>query len=121
LRDVRCLLLSGKNLRRKIQQILQASPVEAWAGVLFPAGRKVFMPSDVRDGVVASQILAKSCQAPVLGVFKEIALEAFEFNADRIVVAIGSPTVLRWPCMPGALVATDELPKRAIAANVKVR
>ena len=63
---------SGKNLRRQIQQFFEMCPVEAGTRVLFPAGRNVFMPSDVRDGVVAPQVLTKICQAPVLGIFKGV-------------------------------------------------
>ena len=104
-----------------MRQVFQPCPVEAWAGVLFSAGRNVFVPCHMRDGVVAAQVLTKISQAAVLGVFKEIAFKAFEFNADRVVIAVGPPSVLGLPCMPGAVIAADKLPKRAIAADVKVR
>ncbi len=79
------------------------------------------MPRQVRDGVVLPDFLAKFGQAPVLCVFKSITLKAFKLNADRVVIAIGSSTVLGLPCMPGAVIAADKLPQRPVTAYVKVR
>ena len=73
---------SGKNLRRKIQQSLQVRPVEARARVLFATGGNVFVPGNVRDGVVAEQVLAQLGQTPVLGLFKSVTFQALEFDAD---------------------------------------
>lgn len=78
------------------------------------------MPGNVRDGVVAAQVLAQLGQTPVLGIFKSVAFQAFEFDADRVVVAVGPSTVGRLTRMPGPIVAADELPQAAIAAYIEV-
>jgi hypothetical protein len=79
------------------------------------------MPRQVRDGVILPDVPTKFSQAPVLCVFKSIPLKTFKLNADRIVVAIGSPAVLGLPRMPGAVIAADKLPQGTVAAYVKVR
>ena len=79
------------------------------------------MSSHMRDGVVPFQVLAKSSQASVLRIFKEIAFEAFEFNANRVVIAVCASSVLGLPCVPGAVIAAHKLPQGAIAPDVKVR
>ncbi len=119
--NVRLRALSGKNLMRQIRQFFQARPVKARTGVLFPARCNVFVSRYVCNGIDEPQVLTKSGQAPVLGIFKAVAFESFELNADRVVIAARSPSVLRLPCVPGAVIATDKLPKGAISANVKVR
>ena len=79
------------------------------------------MARDVRDRVVPVQGLTQMAQLLVLRLLKDIALQSFKFDADRVVIAVGPPSVLGLPCMPGAVIAADKLPKRAIAADVKVR
>ena len=111
---------SGKNLRRKIQQFSQVRPVEAWAGILFSTGGDVFVPGNVGDGVDAAQVSAQLSQTIVLVIFKSVTLKAFKFDADRVVIAVGSPTVRRLASMPGPIVAAYELQQSAIAAYVKV-
>ena len=59
-------------------------------------------------------------QAPVLGVFKVLALKSFKFNPDGVVVAVSTPSVERFACVPCPLVAADELQHRAVSANKKV-
>ncbi len=121
LRGVCCASASGEKLRGKSRYLFQPCPIEAWAGVLLSAGGDVFMPCQIGDGVVLPQSPAKIHQALVLGLFKGVALQAFEFNADRIVIALGASTVVGLPRMPGAVVTAHELPKRAVPADVKVR
>ena len=111
---------SGKNLRRKIQQFFQVRPVEAWAGILFSTGGDVFVPSNVGDGVNAAQVSTQLSQTMVLVIFKSVTLKAFKFDADRVVIAVGSPTVRRLASMPCPIVAAYELQQSAIAAYVKV-
>ncbi len=50
-----------------------------------------------------------------------VAFEAFEFDADRIVVAVRTALPYGLPGVPGALVARDELPKFSAAANQEMR
>jgi hypothetical protein len=112
---------SGKNLRRKIQQIFQTIPTEAWAGILFSSGRNVLMPRDVMDRKSKADVFAQLRQGLVLSVFEGVALQAFKFDADRIVIAVGATSVGRLPRVPSAVMAADKLPKRAVSANVKMR
>lgn len=106
---------------RQSRQFFQACPVKARSGVLFSAWCNVFVSSHMRNGIDESQVLTKSCQTLVLGIFEEVAFESFELYADRVIIAVGSPSVLGLPCVPGAVIAADKLPKGAISANVKVR
>ena len=95
--------------------------MEARTWILLSAGCNVFMPRQMCNGVVLPDVPAKFGQAPVLRVFESITLEALEFNADRVVIAIASPAVLRLPRMPGAVIAADKLPQGAVAAYVEMR
>ena len=79
------------------------------------------MTRDIGDGVVFLQGLAKLVQLRVLCVLKQISLKAFEFDADRVVVAIAAPTVFGCPSVPSAVVGADKLPQTTIAADEKVR
>lgn len=78
------------------------------------------MPRQVRDGVVLPDVPTQFGQAPVLCVFKSITLEALEFNADRVVIAIASPAVLGLPRMPGAVIAADKLPQRSVPTYIEM-
>lgn len=50
---------SGKHLRRKIQQLFQPRPLEAWARVYFSSGCDVLMASHMCDGVVKPDVPAQ--------------------------------------------------------------
>jgi hypothetical protein len=73
------------------------------------------------DGVVVLQVAAQLGQALVLGIFESVALQAFQLDAHRIVIAIAFASVFRGPGVPGAVVAADKLPKRAVASDQEVR
>jgi len=64
---------------------------------------------------------AQAGQCFVLRRFKSASFKAFKFNANRVVIALAAPPVSGMAGMPGAVVAADELPERACAADKKVR
>lgn len=96
-------------------------PVKTRPWILFSARRNVFMSGHMGDGVVAAQKLAKLAQLLVLGRFKVPPFQAFEFNAHRVVVAVGAAPVLGLPGMPSPVIGADELPEAAIALDVEMR
>ena len=51
------------------------------------------MACNVRNGVVLAKRQTKGCQAFVLSRFKAVALNAFQFNANRVVIAIVAASV----------------------------
>lgn len=79
------------------------------------------MARHMGDGVALAQVLAKLAQTCVLCVFEDIALQAFQFNADRIVIALGTTSVLGLSGMPRPVVGADKLPQAAVTPDVKVR
>ena len=78
------------------------------------------MASDVCDRVVPVQGQAQAAQLIVLGVLEHIALQAFEFDADRVVIALGTSSVLGLSGMPGPIVGADKLPQTAVPPYVEV-
>jgi hypothetical protein len=98
----------------------QALPVKARTRIVFAAGRDVLMAGDVRYRVVPVQGLAQPTQLLVLGVLEHIAFQAFEFDADRVVIALGASSVLGLAGMPGPVVGADKLPQAAVATDIKM-
>ena len=78
------------------------------------------MPSHMRDGVALTQCRAQGAQGFVLGRLKGFAFQAFELDADRVVVALLAPTVAGNARMPGLVLATDELHQLTTASYHKV-
>lgn len=78
------------------------------------------MPSDMRYGVAPKKFLQQLGEAGILSVFKRFAFQSFEFDADRIVVAIAATAIVRNACMPGTCIAVHELPYRAIALDIEM-
>ena len=99
------------------QQALQLRPLKPWPWVGLAAGCDVLVACDVGNGIALCQVGTQPCQGVVLGRFERCTLQPFELDADRIVVALAASAVVGCPCMPGALVAIDKLPERAIALD----
>ena len=68
------------------------------------------MTRNMGNGVLLPQGLAQVDQGGVLGRFERFVLQAFEFDADRVIVALVATPIARCPRVPGALVTVDELP-----------
>lgn len=73
------------------------------------------------DGVVACNGGAKAGKGFVLKAFECVTFQAFQFDADGKIVAILASAVARLARVPGAVVATDELPQRTVSSYVEVR
>jgi len=78
------------------------------------------MSRHVRDGIGACNGFAQTGQAFVLSGLKGLALQAFQLNADGVVVAIGAPPVFGLACVPGPVIAADKLPQCTIAPYIEV-
>jgi len=87
---------------------------------LFSFWGNVLMPRYMGNGAVKLQGLAKLAQLCVLSLFKCFTLQAFQFYADGVIVALASAPVLRLACMPSAVIDTDKLPKGTVAPDIKV-
>ena len=64
---------------------------------------------------------AQARQGFVLRAFEDLAFEAFEFDADRIVIAVRAAAPRRCTGVPGAIVAAHELPQLAVASYIEMR
>ena len=76
------------------RQLLQKSPIKPCARVCFAARCNVFMPCNVFNGILILKAFAECGESGVLNRFKETALNAFQLNPNRVVVAIAAPTVV---------------------------
>jgi hypothetical protein len=79
------------------------------------------MACNVHNGVALHDVPTQPLQTGILSVFKPIAFQTFQFNANAVIVTVVSAPVARHAGMPGTVIATDTLPKRAIASNEKMR
>ena len=79
------------------------------------------MARDVRDRVVPVQGLTQMAQLLVLRLLKDIALQSFKFDADRVVIALGASSVLGLASVPGPVVGAHKLPQATVSPNVEVR
>src|SRR3989344_4368919 len=84
-------------------------------------GRDVLMPCDVFNGVALFDVLAERCQGLVLRGFERKPFKAFQFNANRVIVALAAATVGRLASMPGPKITVHKLPKGAGAVNEEMR
>ena len=73
------------------------------------------------DGAGLKKRRAQRCQGFVLGQFKALAFQTFQFNTDGIVIAVASAPIAGIAGMPGAVLTRHKLPQRARAADKKVR
>ena len=78
------------------------------------------MPCDIGYGITLGQGWHQDCERRVLGRLERVAFQSFELNADRVIIAVVSPAVVRLTCMPGPVIATDKLQNLATAPHIKV-
>ena len=78
------------------------------------------MARNVRDGILLAKCQTKLRQAFVLISFKVVALKAFQFYANRVVVAIAAASITGGAGVPRALLATYKLPNFASSFNEKM-
>ena len=110
----------GKVRIREIQQTFEVAPCKTRSGVLFAAWCHVLMSGHMGDRVVLMQILAKASQLQILGWRKHTAFQTLQLNADRVVIALGTSTVLGLPRMPGPVLGADKLDQSAITSDEKM-
>ena len=80
----------------------------------------MFMTCDMSDRVTRGERGAQTRQSIVLGGLERFAFQPFQLDSDGEIVAVVAPQVLRSPGVPGPVVATDELPEVALAADEKM-
>ncbi len=102
------------------QQLLQVLPVEPWTWVEFSSLSDMLVSCDVFDRVLMLDDLDQACQAGVLHGLEVTPFEAFEFDADGVVVTVAAIEPAGLARMPGAIVAADKLPQAAISVDQKV-
>lgn len=81
----------------------------------------MLVSGDMRHRIGLEDRCAQAGQCFVLRRFKDASFQAFEFNANRVVIALVLPPVSGLAGMPCTVVAADKLPKSAGAADEKVR
>ena len=84
----------GKGRIRPGQRAAQGRPVEARAWVGLASRSDVLMPGNVDDRVLLGNGGQQAQQGFVLRVFKTVAFQAFEFDADGVVIAIVAASVV---------------------------
>ena len=99
----------------------QALPVKARSRIAFAAWRNVLMARHMCNGIVPMQVQAQPTQLLILGVLEHIALQALEFNPDRVVIALGASSVFGLASMPGPIVCADKLPQAPVTPDIEVR
>lgn len=99
----------------------QALPVKARSRIAFAAWCNVLMARHMCNGVAPMQVQAQSTQLRILGFLEHIALQALEFDPDRVVIALGASSVFGLAGMPGPIVRADKLPQAPVTPNIKVR
>jgi len=117
---------AGDGLVRKLQSnkclcFLQHSPVESRPWISFALRRNMFVARHIAQGVTDAEGFRQRAYTLVLHGLKQAALQALEFHADRIVIAIVAPPVVRHTGMPSAGVAIHKLPYPSAAFNEKMR
>jgi len=80
----------------------------------------VLVSGQVLNGIVLQEAGTKSTQGFVLLCLKTFALQAFEFNANGVIVAVVPSAVMGHACVPGFVVTTDHLNQFALSADEKV-
>ena len=86
---------------------------------MFAAWGDVFVSCHIVQGVALDQMATQLPKGFVLGGLECETLQAFQLNADGVVVAVGPTAIKRLASVPGALVAVDKLPEPTIALNKK--
>ena len=70
------------------------------------------MASQVRDRVMAKQRRADADKGFVLGGFEQSALQTFELDANRVVIAVAYAAKAGLACMPGARITAGRVMKK---------
>ena len=78
------------------------------------------MRMEPADRVVRRQCTHQARQLLVLSRFESLTLQAFEFDADRKIIAPLTPLELRHAGVPGAMVGPDELTQLTSAPDQKM-
>ena len=98
----------------------QALPVKARSRISFAARCNVLMAGHMLNRVVPKQVKTEPTELHILGVFEHITLQTFELDADRVVIALGAPSVFGLSGMPGTVIRADKLPKAAVTLDVEM-
>ena len=104
-------------VRRHVQKL----PVEAWAGVGLAARGNIGMADNVFHRIGAAQEGKQCAQLLVLLRHEFLPVAAFQFDAERKIVAARTSAPCGLTGMPGASLARDELDQLAIAPDQEVR
>ena len=111
----------GKKMRLPAARALKTWPIKAVSGIIFTPRRDVLMTGDMGNRVVLANARAQRIERFVLFWLKCLALQAFEFNANGVVVAVSASTVVRCTGMPRSIVAAHQLEQLTAPANEKMR
>jgi len=85
--------------------------------ICFAPRRNVLMACQCGNRVLPRARWQQAQQAPVLRGLEGVALQAFEFDADGEIIAVVAPPVAGGACVPGAVIATHELPQRTVTPD----
>ncbi len=100
---------------------MKLNPVKTRAGIAFSAWGDVFVARNVGNRIVLHEAGAQVGQSGVLRRLKGLTLQALQFDADAVIVAVGTTSVAGNTGVPGAVVTADKLPDHPAALNEKVR
>src|SRR5574343_1585335 len=93
-------------------------PIKMRPGVGLAPRRDMAVAGDGSNRIARPQGIEQGPQGGILLGREGLAVRPFQFDADRVVVAVGSLAPARLPGMPGAPVAANELDDPAVAPDV---
>lgn len=101
----------------------EVHPVKMRAGICFASTRRrdIAVADAVGNWIRCTQFRDEVRQNHILHLLERQIVRAFEFDANREIIATISITPLGFTCMPGARPARHELNQLAIATDEKVR
>ena len=115
------LLDFGKKMQLPATRALKTWPIKAHSRIIFALWRDVLMTGNMGNGVVLANARAQRIERFVLFWLKRLPFEAFEFNANGVIVAVSATTVARGTGMPRSIVAAHQLDQLAVPADEKMR
>lgn len=100
---------------------MEAKPVEMRAGIGLAPGRYIAVADDVGNRIAAADSFGKRRQHLVLHRHEPSLVAAFQFDADREIVAALPAAPNRRARVPGPAITGHELNQLAVTANQEMR
>src|SRR5580765_5812850 len=101
--------------------LLKPYPIEKWPGISFSTRRNMRVTGHIGERITTTQDDSQGGQHLILPVGERRLIAAFQFYADRKIVATFTAAKCRQPSMPRPIVGRNELQQAAITLNHEMR